>query len=143
MIDFCYSVVYEGAKEKMPMASVDDPGEYFVPAGQEKQVKWLIPKTNSVYDQFQTGGVPGVGLEASDKGSLASDIDPTKDISPSEQELKVTSFARLSALPNKQLQGDQVAGIVSDKGPLAGEDDPDLLRLFENIVCEMCAIYII
>ena len=42
MIDFCHSVVYEAAKEKMPMASVDDPGEYFVPAGQEKQVKWLI-----------------------------------------------------------------------------------------------------
>ena len=82
-------------------------------------------------------------MEASDKGPLASDIDPTKDISPSEQELKVTSFARLSALPNNQLQEDQVAGIVSDKGPLAGEDDPDLLRLFENIVCKMCAIYII
>ena len=47
-------------------------------------------KTNSVYDQFQTGGV---GLDASDKGSLASDVDPTKDTDPSGQELKVTSFA--------------------------------------------------
>ena len=82
--------------------------------GQEKRCRWrqlMIPvntlcrlvkknrwngwfqKTNSVYDQFQTGGVPGVGLETSDKGSLASDIDPTKDIDPSGQELKVTSFA--------------------------------------------------
>ena len=31
-------------------------------------------------------------------------------------------------MSNNQLQEDQVAGIVSDKGPLAGEDDPDLLR---------------
>ena len=40
--------MYEEAREKMPMAAVDDPGESFVTAGQEKQVKRLIPKTNIV-----------------------------------------------------------------------------------------------
>ena len=90
--------MYEEAREKMPMAAVDDPGESFVTAGQEKKVKMLIPKTTSVYDQFQTPGVPGAELGASDQGS-SSDNDPAKDI-------------------NNQLQGDQV-----DKGPLAGEDD--------------------
>ena len=28
-------VVYEGARDRMPMASVDDPGEAFAPFGQE------------------------------------------------------------------------------------------------------------
>ena len=123
--------MYEGARENLPLASVDDPGEYFVPAGQDRQVNWLILKKMVSFDgqfsknQFQTGGVPGV--------ELASDNDLAKDTGPSEQELKVTSFARWSALSNKQLQEDQVAGIVSDKGPLAGEDDPDLLRSLRTI----------
>ena len=36
--------MYEEAREKMPMAAVDDPGESFVAAGQEKKVKMLIQK---------------------------------------------------------------------------------------------------
>ena len=55
MIDFWHSVLYEGAREKMPMASVDDPGEYFVPAGQEKQVKWLIPKNQQCLRPISDG----------------------------------------------------------------------------------------
>ena len=80
----------------MPMAAVDDPGESFVAAGQEKQVKRLIPKTNSVYDQFlQTGGVPGELEATDDQGSLASfDNDPAKDSNPSGQHLQVKSFGR-------------------------------------------------
>ena len=91
----------------MPMASVDDPGEYLVPAGQDKQVKWLIlltadSKTDSVYDQFQTGGVPRVELEASEKGSLASDNDPTKDSNPSGEYLKVKSFNQICPTSNRR-----------------------------------------
>ena len=72
------------------MASVDDPGEGFLPAGQDHQVKRLIQNTNSVYDQFQTDGVPGTALGPSDEGLLASsDNDPTKD--QPEPDLKVTS----------------------------------------------------
>ena len=87
--------MYEEAREKLPMAAVDDPGESFVAAGQEKQVKRLIPKTNSVYDQFQTGGVPGELEVTDDQGSLASfDNDPAKDSNPSGQHLQVKSFGQ-------------------------------------------------
>ena len=41
--------MYEGAREKMPMAAVDDPGESFVAPGQEKQVKWLILQKPAVF----------------------------------------------------------------------------------------------
>ena len=34
--------MFEEAREKIPM-TVDDPGEYFMPAGPDKPVKWLIP----------------------------------------------------------------------------------------------------
>ena len=68
------------------------------------------PKINSVTDKFQTGKVPWAGLGA-----------PGKDTDRSGEE--VTSFAEWSDLPNNLLQGGQVARVVSDKGPLAGEYD--------------------
>ena len=40
--DFCYLVVYEGARQNMLIESVDDPGEGFAPVGQDHQVKRLI-----------------------------------------------------------------------------------------------------
>ena len=88
--------------EKMPMASVDDPGEYLLPPGEDKQVELQILKKvvsfdgrfsknqQCFYDQFQMGGVSGVESEAIEKGSLASD--PTKDSNPSGGYLKVKSF---------------------------------------------------
>ena len=80
----------------MPMAAVDDPGESFVAAGQEKPVKRLIPKTTSVNDQFQTGGIPGELEATDDQGSLAS-FD--KDSNPSGQHLQVKSFGRFAQQP--------------------------------------------
>ena len=79
----------------MPMAAEDDPGESFVAAGQEKQVKRLIPKTTSVNDQFQTGGIPGELEATDDQGSLASfDNNPAIDSNPSGQHLQVKSFGQ-------------------------------------------------
>ena len=74
--------MYEEAREKLPKApvydpgEVDDPGEGFV--GQDRQVRRLIQNTNSVCDQFQTGGAVDV------------ENDSDKDIGLSGQDLKVT-----------------------------------------------------
>ena len=48
------SVVFEEAREKIPMA-VDDPGEHFMPAGPDKQVKWLILLKVTGYRQISDG----------------------------------------------------------------------------------------
>ena len=80
---------------------------------------WFQKPPVCVHDQFQTGGVTGELEVTDDQGSLAS-FD--KDSNPSGQHLQVKSFGRWSDLLNSQLQVDQVAGIVSYKEPLAGED---------------------